>query len=92
MDDLTGGLTLEEYVRMTTAVLFEARNAAMASVGYGELALKELQISHPAFAHVSAAHKNAERTYAAVKGFDREFFQRKHEVARLKPNIPEAKD
>jgi len=92
MDDLTGGLTLEEYVRMTTAVLFEVRNAATASVGYGDLALKALQTSHPAFAHVSAAHKNAERTYAAVKGFDREFLRRQDEAERLKSNIPEEKD
>ena len=63
----------------------------MASVGFGEPALKELHTSHPAFAHVVAAQKASERTYAVVKQFDRKFFRRRQEAEKLS-NIPETKD
>lgn len=90
MDDLIDGFTVDDYVRATTSVIFEARNGLMACIGFGNLGLQELHSSHAAFAHVAAALEAAERTYATIKQFDREFIHRKQEVENLESNIPKA--
>lgn len=92
MDDLIGGVTVEEYVRSSASVIFAARNGLCASVGFGDLALKELDPSHPAFAHVAAALESAGRAFATVKQFDHEFLRRREEAEKLKLNLREAKD
>lgn len=79
MDDLIDGFTVEEYVRFSGSVIFEARNGLLASVEFGEIALKELDPSHPAYAHVAAALQVAKRAFAVVKHFDHEFLRRRQE-------------
>ena len=49
MEDLIRGFTIDEYVHVTGSLIFEVRNCLVGCVGYGELAQKELEPSHPAF-------------------------------------------
>ena len=61
------GFTSEEFARLTHGLIFEMSNGLVACVGFGELAQKELDPSHPAYAHVTRALKAAERLSATVK-------------------------
>lgn len=74
------GFTIAEFASLIRGVIFEIRNSIGASVGCGELAQKELEPSHPAFAHVAKALKGAERARTVVGQFDREFHRRRSEV------------
>ena len=73
MDDPIRGFTIEEFASITGGLIFEVRNCLMAIVGYSELAKKELDPSHPAFAHVAKVLQVGERGFAAVGQFDRSF-------------------
>lgn len=79
MDDPIRGFTIDEYASLTRGVIFEVRNCLTVSVGFGDLARKELDPSHPAFAHVARALQAAERASTAVGQFDREFHRRRRE-------------
>jgi len=76
MRDPIAGFTLEEYAGIVSGVMFEARNALCASVGFGELALEKLEPSHPAFEFVKKSHEAAVRANDVVQGFSREFYRR----------------
>jgi hypothetical protein len=80
MDDPIRGFTIEEYASLIRGVIFEIRGSVVASVGYGELAQKELEASHSAFAHVAKALQAAQRAMAVVQQFDREFHRRRNEA------------
>ena len=92
MAELIGGFTVQEYAQLSGSVIFEARNGLLASIEFGEIALKELDPSHRAYAHVAAALNAAERAFAVVKHFDHEFLRRRLEAQKLRSNIPEPKD
>ena len=83
MGNLTGGFTVEEYVALTRSLIFEVRNSLLATVGFGDLARKELERSHPAFKYVEQSLQEAERAFAAVKQFDHEYYRRKQEAESL---------
>lgn len=89
MTNLTGGFTVEEYVELTHSLIFEVRNCLMVTVGFGDLAKKELKRSHPAFTHVAQGLQAAERAFAAVKEFDREYYRRKQEAENRETNLPD---
>jgi hypothetical protein len=91
VDDPISSFTVEEYVSLTGSLIFEVRNDLVASVGYGDLAPKALDPSHPAFTHVAAALKSAERAFAAVKQFDHEFYRRRQEAEKRKTDIRDIK-
>jgi hypothetical protein len=78
MNNLIGGFTIEEYIHLTGSLTF------------GDLAQKELQPSHPASAHVATALKLAERAFAALKQFDREFYRRSLEAQKQQTDVPDA--
>jgi len=80
MDDPIRGFTIEEFASLIRGVIVEIRNSVGASVGFGELAQKELEPSHPAFAHVAKALQAAQRARAVVGQFDREFHRRRNEA------------
>jgi hypothetical protein len=82
MDARMNGFTPDEYVGLTQSVIFEVRNFLVASIGYGELTLRELDPSHPAYVHCSAALHAAEAAFAAVKRFDHEAHRRGFPAAK----------
>jgi hypothetical protein len=90
MNNLIGGFTIEEYIHLTGSLIFEVRNCLAGSVGFGEPAQKELQPSHPASAHVATALKSAERAFAALKQFDREFYRHSLEAQKQQTDVPDA--
>ena len=64
MDDPISGLTAE---RLLGILLLEVSNMLTAIVGYGELAKENLDLSHPAFSHVTNALQAAERARGIVQ-------------------------
>ncbi len=88
MDDPIRGFTIEEFASITGGLIFEVRNCLMAIVGYSELAKKELDPSHPAFAHVAKVLQVGERGFAAVGQFDQEFHRRRNEARGTKEEQP----
>jgi hypothetical protein len=80
MDNPIRGFTIEEYASLIRGVIFEIRNLIGASVGYGGLALEELDPSHPAFAHVGQALRAAQRASSVVSQFDQEIHRRRREA------------
>lgn len=81
MDDPIRGFTIEEFASLIRQVMFELRGSVVATAGYGELAQRELEPSHPAYAHVAKALKAAQRAMDVVQQFDREFHRRRNKLS-----------
>jgi hypothetical protein len=84
MDNPIRGFTIEQYASLIQGVIFEIRNFVGASVGYGGLALEELDPSHPAYAHVAQALRAAQTARNVVSQFDHEFHRRRKEAETTK--------
>ena len=74
LDDPTSTLTTESLLE---GLVFEISNILTASVGYGELAKKNLDSSHPAFSDVTNALQAAERARAVVQRVGDEWRRRR---------------
>ena len=79
MRDPIAGFTVEEFAGLVSGIMFEARGALCATVGFGEMAMEKLEPSHPAFEFVKKSHEAAVRANDAVQAFSREFHRRRAE-------------